>query len=45
MDLKTHKKIIAAQRAEITECHIYTRLAERSKDQNNAEVLRRIGQE
>ncbi len=45
MDLKTHKKIIAAQRAEITECHIYTRLAERSKDQNNAKVLRRIGQE
>jgi len=45
MDLKTHKKIIAAQRAEITECHIYTRLAERSKDQNNAEVLRRIGKE
>lgn len=45
MDLKTHKKIIAAQRAEITECHIYMRLAERSKDQNNAEVLRRIGQE
>jgi len=45
MDLKTHKKIIAAQRTEITECHIYTRLAERSKDQNNAKVLRRIGQE
>lgn len=45
MDLKTHKKIIAAQRAEITEYYIYTRLAERSKDQNNAEVLRKIGQE
>ena len=36
---------ISAQRAEITEYNIYTQLADRASDKNNAEVLRRIGNE
>lgn len=45
MDSKLEKMLIAAQRAEITEYHIYTQLADKAKDKNNAEVLRRIGNE
>jgi len=45
MDSKLEKMLISAQRAEITEYHIYTQLADRTKDKNNAEVLRRIGNE
>ncbi|MFM2291445.1 MAG: hypothetical protein RIS29_1258 [Bacteroidota bacterium] len=45
MDQKILKLAISAQRAEITEYHIYTQLADRVKDKNNAEVLRKIGRE
>ena len=45
MDAEWKKKLISAQRAEITEYHIYTQLADRTKDENNAAVLRRIGNE
>jgi len=37
--------MINLQRVELTEHYIYMRLAERSRDQNNADVLRRIGQQ
>lgn len=43
MDEKIRKMVLAVQRTEITECHIYHELARRCKDENNAEVLRRIG--
>jgi vacuolar iron transporter family protein len=36
-------KLINFQRNEITEYYLYTRLAKRIKDKNNAEVLERIG--
>jgi VIT1/CCC1 family predicted Fe2+/Mn2+ transporter len=42
MDNKTRKYIVLAQRAEITEHFIYMRLAQRCKDEKNAEVLRNI---
>lgn len=45
MDEKTLKLALAAQKTEITEYHIYTRLADKVKDKNNAEILRRIGME
>ena len=45
MDAEWKKKLMSAQRAEITEYHIYTQLADRTKDENNAAVLRRIGNE
>ena len=45
MNSKREKMLVAAQRAEITEYHIYTQLADRAKDKNNAAVLRRIGNE
>ena len=45
MNAEWKKKLISAQRAEITEYHIYTQLADRTKDENNAAVLRRIGNE
>ncbi len=37
--------IVEAQRIELTEYHIYTRLAGRVKEEHNREVLERIGQE
>lgn len=43
MDKKLQKIMINLQRVELTEHHIYMRLAERSKDPKNAEVLRKIG--
>lgn len=45
MESKWQKMAMSAQRAEITEYHIYTQLADRATDKNNAEVLRRIGNE
>lgn len=36
------KQLIVAQRSEITEHHIYSRLANRIKDKENAEILRSI---
>ena len=39
---ETKSKLLVAQGNEITEYHIYRRLAERQKDPNNAEVLSRI---
>ena len=42
------KKVMAAltvQRKEITEYHVYTKLAELCKDPHNAEVLRAVGEE
>ena len=39
---ETKSKLLVAQGNEITEYHIYRRLAERQKDPNNAEVLIRI---
>ncbi|MDL2229281.1 VIT1/CCC1 transporter family protein [Treponema sp. OttesenSCG-928-L16] len=38
------KAAIAAQRGEITEYHVYTRLAKICKDPHNAEVLRSVGE-
>ncbi len=43
MDKKLQKIMVGLQRVELTEHHIYMRLAERSKDPNNAAVLRKIG--
>lgn len=43
MDPKIMKIALAAQRVEITEYHVYHRLADRTKDPKNAAVLRRIG--
>ncbi len=39
------EKMIEMQKGEITEYHIYTRLAKVTKDPHNAEVLRRIGED
>lgn len=44
MDDKTRKAALAAQRNELTEYHVYTRLAGVCKDPANADVLRRIGE-
>ena len=43
MEPKIKKMVLAAQRTEITEYYIYHKLAEQTKDANNAAVLRRIG--
>jgi vacuolar iron transporter family protein len=42
MEPKIKKLVLAAQRTEITEYHIYQKLAGQTKDANNAAVLRRI---
>ena len=42
MDTRLRKKILAFQRAEITEHYIYNRLARGMKDTHNREVLERI---
>jgi vacuolar iron transporter family protein len=44
MDKKLQAAALASQKNEITEHHIYMRLAERCKDKNNADVLRKIGE-
>lgn len=43
MDPKVKKIVLAVQRAEETEHLVYMRLAELTKDENNAEILRKIG--
>lgn len=45
IDPKTLARITDAQRNEITEYHIYTRLAKVIKDKANADVLRRVGED
>jgi VIT1/CCC1 family predicted Fe2+/Mn2+ transporter len=44
MDESMKKRILAAQRNEITEYHVYTKLAELAKNEQNAQVLREIGE-
>jgi len=39
---ETRRQLIAAQRCEITEYHIYTKLAQQTRDPENKKVLRRI---
>lgn len=43
MDPKVKKIVLAVQRAEETEHLVYMRLAELTKDEKNAEILRKIG--
>ncbi|MCE5175764.1 MAG: VIT1/CCC1 transporter family protein [Bacteroidales bacterium] len=43
MDDKSKKIAISAQKTEITEHHIYLRIADRCKDKKNAALLREIG--
>ena len=43
MEQKLNKIILLVQSAEETEHLVYMRLAEISKDKNNAEILRKIG--
>jgi VIT1/CCC1 family predicted Fe2+/Mn2+ transporter len=43
MDEKIKKLVLTVQKTEVTEHLIYMQLAERCKDKNNADVLRRIG--
>jgi vacuolar iron transporter family protein len=45
MDNKTKRIVLKAQRNEITEHFIYMKLAEKCKDENNARILRRIGEQ
>lgn len=45
MDSRSLKIALAAQKIEITEHHIYMRLADRCRDKNNAGVLRNIGEQ
>jgi VIT1/CCC1 family predicted Fe2+/Mn2+ transporter len=45
MDEQLRQRLIAAQSNEITEHHVYRRLAERQRDPHNRDVLRRIGDE
>ncbi len=45
MDEKMIKAALAAQRNEITEYEVYTRLAECCKDPKNADILREIGRQ
>jgi vacuolar iron transporter family protein len=44
MDKRIERIALAAQKIEITEHHVYLRLAERCRDKKNAEVLRDIGE-
>jgi len=45
MEKKMLAAILAIQQKEITEYHVYTRLAELCKDPHNAEILRTVGEE
>lgn len=45
LDPATRTQILRAQYNEITEYHIYSRLAKRVRDAHNSEVLRRIGED
>jgi len=42
---RTQKQILEAQRAELTEHLIYLKLADSCKDENNARILREIGEQ
>ncbi|WP_320168207.1 VIT1/CCC1 transporter family protein [Mangrovibacterium marinum] len=42
---ETRKQLIIAQRNEITEYHIYSRLAQKTKDPENAETLQKIAED
>jgi rubrerythrin len=39
---ETHKKVLEFQRAEITEHHIYKRIAKRIKSEENARIINQI---
>jgi len=43
MDTKTKKLALKAQKAELTEYHIYNTLSAECKNKNNADILRKIG--
>lgn len=45
MDDELKRRLVKAQRNEITEYHVYQRLARRETNPHNRDVLRRIGQE
>lgn len=45
MDRQTLDNVLEAQKNEITEYHIYTKIATRTKDRNNKEVLHKIASE
>ena len=45
METKLKNQLLAAQCNEITETHVYNRLAEMSKDLKNKKILKRIGDE
>lgn len=45
LDRDTRSKVLTAQRNEITEYHIYDRLARLIRDRHNSDILRRISQQ
>ncbi len=45
LDIETRKAVTTAQRNEITEYHIYKRLAESIRDPHNSKILERISRE
>lgn len=45
LDPATRRQLLRAQFNEITEYHIYSRLAKRIRDAHNAEILRQIGED
>lgn len=45
LDKKTKDKILNAQKSEITEYHIYSKLSESIDDEENSKILQRIGNE
>jgi rubrerythrin len=45
MDVKNHSALLKAQRNEITEYAIYSRLAQKTKDPHNEKVLRTIAED
>jgi vacuolar iron transporter family protein len=45
MDIKLNKYAASAQKTEITEHYIYMKLADSCRDEKNAEVLRKIGEQ
>ena len=44
MDERTRERLVQSQRNEITEYHIYNKLAEGMDDGENEDVLRRVGE-
>jgi len=45
LDPTTRAQLLTAQKNEITEYHIYTRLANRVRNVHNSRTLREIGEE